>query len=92
MNILTTSMGLSILILTITQTVSLHRATVCRQEAWLLGTELGTRSLLTSSKIRETAFHSQCQLKITRNKKTIYWHKLTDLVLHHFELEVRGKI
>jgi hypothetical protein len=78
--------------MTLTQSVALHRATICRQEAWLLGTELQTRSLLTDPKVIENSFHGRCKLRVIRNKKTIVWHHLKNLSLHKLQLDLNGKI
>lgn len=88
MNILSWMLSLGILVWLMTEAVSLHRANVCRQEAWLKSTELRTRALLHDPKDREKDWHLGCRLILFRDGTTITWRRLPSLTEHNFELDL----
>ncbi|MCM2350411.1 MAG: hypothetical protein NDI69_10355 [Bacteriovoracaceae bacterium] len=92
MNLISWVLGLSILIYLMLEAVAFHRATVCRQEAWLKSAELKTRSLLPNAKERERSFHLSCRLVLLRDKENITWQKLPGLRKHQFTLKLEGSL
>lgn len=83
---------LGILIVLMIKAVDFHRATVCRQEAWLKSAELKTRSLLTDPKPREREWHLGCRIHLLREQETITWQKLPSLKKHQFDLDLEGSL
>ncbi len=92
MNILAWLLCLSILIYLMIQAVAFHRATVCRQEAWLKSTELKTRSLLYSPKAIERDWHLGCRIHLLRHQEKISWQKLPNLKKYDFHLVLKGAL
>jgi hypothetical protein len=92
MNVLHWLVALSFLIILLIEAVDFHRATVCRQEAWLKSTELRTRSLLSNPKPRERDWHLQCRIHLVRDQETISWQRLPSLKKHDFDLPLRGAL
>lgn len=85
-------LALSILITLMIQAVDFHKSTVCRQEAWLKGTELKTRSLLSDPKPREREWHLNCRIHILRAQEEITWQRLPHLTKHSFDLPLKGAL
>lgn len=91
MNLLSWLVAFTTLVILMLQAVGLHKATVCRQEAWLKSTELLTRSLL-SADFKEKEWHLRCQLLIIKNQDQILWQRLPSVRKHQFFLEINGKL
>ena len=92
MNILAWMLSLSILIYLLAQAVVFHKATVCRQEAWLKGTEMRTRALLSNAPKEDKDWHLGCKLLFKREKSAITWKKLPFLEERDFTLDLEGKL
>lgn len=92
MNLLAWILSLSILILLMAEAVDFHRATLCRQEAWLKSTELITRNLLFNAPEQERAFHVSCRITLLREKTKVTWKKIPSLKSHHVLLELDGRL
>jgi L-rhamnose isomerase len=85
-------LAISVLIVLMIQAVDFHKATVCRQEAWLKGTELITRSHLSNPKPYEREWHLNCRLHILREQESISWQRLPHLTKHAFNLPLKGEL
>lgn len=92
MNQLGWLLGLMILVLLLTQAVTFHKATVCRQKAWLKSTELRTRALLSSSPAREKALVLSCKTMVARTNEQIIWQKLPTPKTHQYNLKLTGQL
>lgn len=92
MNLVSWLLAISTLIYLMIQAVSFHRATVCRQEAWLKSTELRTRALLFEPKPYERDWHLGCRIHILRNQEEITWQRLPNLNKHSFTIELNGEL
>lgn len=69
-----------------------HKASVCRQDAWLKGTLLMTRTLLHSPASSEKLINPSCRLLVSRSDKEVHWQRLPSLKKHTFTLELKGKL
>jgi hypothetical protein len=74
------------------QAVRFHRATVCRQEAWLKSTELRTSALLDHARKTQKAFHTGCHTSFYRYADIITWRKWNESKKKIFELDLKGKL
>jgi hypothetical protein len=92
MNLLVWVASLSILVTLLIQGVNFHRATVCRQEAWLKSTEVKTRSLLSKPNSRERDWHLSCRLHVLREHDRVSWERLPQTKAHRFELPIEGSL
>ncbi len=92
MNILSWMLSLAILIYLMVEAVAFHKATVCRQEAWLKSAELRTGALLYRPGNRARTWHLSCRMLITRKDSDIHWQKLPSLKRNHFKLSLDGSL
>lgn len=92
MNILAWLMSLAILIFLLAEAVDFHKATVCRQEAWLKGTEMRTRALLSDAPEKDKDWHMGCKLFLQRKRAVITWRKLPSIFEKEFVLELEGAL
>lgn len=92
MNILAWMLSLSILIFLLIEAVAFHKATVCRQEAWLKSTELRTRVLLHRPKQKDRSLHLRCRLLVTRKNSEIRWQMLPSLKKNKFTISLDGSL
>ena len=91
MNLLSWLLSLTLLLVALMESVDFFSATICRQKAWLISTELQTRSLLDSSAPTETAFNQNCRLQVIRNA-SVSWHRIGAQGKHAFHLPLKGKL
>lgn len=92
MNILSWMLALGFLVSVLSQGITFHKATVCRQEAWLISTELITGSLLSNPKPLERDFHLGCRISFLREQTKVFWQRFPHLKRHHFELNLSGTL
>lgn len=92
MNLIAWLVAISTLIALMIQAVAFHKATVCRQEAWLKSTELRTRALLYHPSPHERDWHLGCRLHLLRNLEEITWQRLPSLTKHDFKLDLAGEL
>lgn len=92
MNLVSWIVAISTLIYLMIQAVSFHKATVCRQEAWLKSTELRTRALLYKPAPYERDWHLGCRIHLLRSQDEITWQRLPHLTKHPFALELTGDL
>lgn len=92
MSFLSWMLALGVLVYIMIESVAFHRATVCRQEAWLKSTELLTRALLLKPKAKEREWHLGCRLHFTRSEQEVTWQKLPSLKKRHFALSLDGRL
>jgi hypothetical protein len=92
MNILNWCLTLGLLIWLMVEAVTFHKATHCRQEAWLKSTELITQGLLYGVKKETKGTHLACKLYLSRKKETVTWQRLPDIKKHQFTLELDGNL
>jgi hypothetical protein len=91
MNLLAWLLSLTLLTIALKESVDFFSATLCRQKAWLISTELQTRSLLDSPKAVETSFNPKCQLQVTR-RASVSWQRVGSQEKHLFYLPLKGKL
>lgn len=92
MNFLSWLLALSVLFTLLIQAVDFHKATVCRQRAWLKSTEMSTRALLHEPALKDRDWHLSCRFVIVRDKDEITWRRLPSLNKHTFSLELKGRL
>ncbi len=92
MRTLTTFMTLGILVFLGQQAVTLHKLTVCRQEAWRSSLTLHTRTLLTESLPSERDFLPSCKIIISRENNRVSWTRLPVPRRLIVPLYLRGKL
>jgi hypothetical protein len=92
MNFLSWLLALSVIIALMIQAVAFHKATVCRQEAWLKSTEMRTRALLHNPRLKDRDWHVGCRLLVVRDQEEITWRKLPSLIKYSFSLELKGHL
>lgn len=92
MNFLAWLLGLSLLLVLSLGAVDFFKASVCRQKAWLKGSELQTRTLLHNPPASDQAVDISCKLYVIRKNKTITWQRLPNLKKHLFNLPLKGKL
>lgn len=92
MNLLAWLLSLTLLVAVFIQAVAFHRATVCRQKAWLKGAELKTRTLLHDPPQSDQTMDIGCRLYVKRKEKRISWQRLPSFNKHEFVLDLRGKL
>lgn len=92
MNSLSWILAFSVLVLLMAEAVNFHKATICRQEAWLKSTEMKTRSLLSNPPERDQDWHFRCRLHIRRTKEEISWQRLPSPTRHPFPLPLKGEL
>lgn len=74
------------------QAVTLHKLTVCRQEAWGASLVLHTRTLLSETRSSEKEILSKCRVIVSREKNAVSWIRLPVPRRHLVPLKLRGKI
>ena len=92
MNFIAWAMALTLMVTFMFKAVAFQRATVCRQKAWLKGTELETAALLHQPKDHAHSIDLKCNLYVTRKFHKISWRRLPNLKAHQFELPLRGML
>lgn len=92
MNFLSWIIALSVLIFLMVKVIAAHKASVCRQEAWLKSTEFLTRSFLSRKELSERQWHLSCGLKVTRKGHEIFWQKLPSLEVRKFPHSFEGSL
>ena len=92
MNLVSMLVAISTVIYLMIQAVSFHKATFCRQEAWLKSTELRTRALLYKPTPYERDWHLGCRIHLLRNQGQITWQRLPHLTKHQFNLDLTGDL
>jgi hypothetical protein len=85
-------LALSVLIILTIEAVALHKATVCRQKAWLKTTELMTRLLLSNPPENDRTVDLNCRIMASRHQKTITWQRLPNLKKHPFSVDLKGRL
>ena len=92
MNLIAWLLGLSLLIVLMVEAVAFHRATVCRQKAWLKSTELLTRATLTKAPAKDQVVDLSCRVKVSRNGESITWQRLPHLSQNNFFVSLKGSL
>ncbi len=92
MKILLVLMTSGLLVFLGQQAVTLHKLTVCRQEAWQVSMILHTRTLLSENRISEKEILPKCRMIVTREKSAVSWVRLPVPRRHHVPLHLQGKI
>ena len=92
MKILMVLMTSGLLVFLGQQAVTLHKLTVCRQEAWQASLVLQTHSLLTQSSHSEKEILFKCRMIVTREKNAVSWVRLPLSRRHQFPLRIEGKL
>ncbi len=92
MNLLSQLLALTLLFTLLFEAVVFHKATVCRQKAWLVATELTTRGLLHSPKSVEEATHLSCRLWLRKDPLKVQWQRLGSIKRHEFVLPLDGRL
>jgi hypothetical protein len=92
MNLLSVVLSLSLLVFSFTEAVALHRATVCRQKAWLRSTELLTAATLVREFKNETSLNVACQTAVNIDGRTISWLNTKTFKKHLFEVDLKGNL
>ena len=92
MKVLPWLLAISTLILVMIEAVAFHKATVCRQEAWLKATELRTRTLLGHSNHSQRDFHYGCRIILVGQKESITWQRLPGFKKYSFDLPLKGHL
>lgn len=92
MNILVWALTLSTLLTIITQAVTFHRVTVCRQIAWLSSTKLITRKTLTNTRPQEREWHVGCRQLVESKEKGVSWKTYPGFIRHNFSVRLEGKL
>lgn len=92
MNLVSWLVAISTLLGLLIQAVTFHKATVCRQEAWLKSTELRTRALLFKPAPFERDWHLGCRIHLLRSQEEITWQRLPNLTKHEFKLDLTGEL
>lgn len=92
MNFLAWLLGLTLLLSLSMGAVEFFRASVCRQKAWLKGSELKTRTLLHRPPKSDFAVDPGCRLYVTRKDQSISWQRLPNTKKHQFNLPLKGRL
>lgn len=92
MNILTWSLSVALVIALMSQAISFHKSTVCRQEAWLKSIELKTNALLSKPASREHKLIPKCKIHVIRNYSNITWNYPPSLKNIVFNLDLQGNL
>jgi hypothetical protein len=82
-------MALSFLLSVMVESIRFHKATVCRQEAWLMSFILISRDLIPQLS-HEQRFHQGCHFWVTRHKHAVFWGDQKKR--HQFKLKLQGKL
>ena len=92
MKILAVLMTTGLMVFLGQQAVTLHKLTVCRQEAWRSSLVLHTHTLLTEVKSSEKEFLSSCRIIVAREKNAVSWLRPSVSRRHSVPLSLQGKI
>lgn len=92
MKILTTLMTLGLLVFLGQQAVTLHKLTVCRQEAWRSAVTLHTRTLLSEVSASEKDILFRCRIVVAREKNLVSWTKANLPRRFNVPLHLRGTL
>lgn len=92
MNILSVVISLSLMIFLGQQAVTLHRLTVCRQDAWRTSVTLQTRTLLSMVSTSEKNVLPRCRILVSRTNNIVSWYRLTSPGKHTLSLNLKGKL
>ncbi len=72
------------------EAVTLHKLTVCRQEAWRSSVTLHTRTLLSKSQSLEKDILLRCGILVSRNQKLVTWSR--SWKKHAVPLRLKGQL
>ncbi len=92
MKFLVTLMTLGLLVFLGQQAVTLHKLTVCRQEAWRSALTLHTRTLLSEVSPSERDIIFRCRIVVSREKAQVSWTKAELPRRLKVPLNLRGKL
>lgn len=92
MKILVALMTLGLLVFLGQQAVTLHKFTVCRQEAWRSALTLHTRTLLSEVSLSEKDILLRCRIIVSREKHLVSWARADFPRRLKVPLNLRGKI
>ena len=92
MNLLAWLLALTLMVTVMVEAVAFHQAAVCRQKAWLKGTELQTSTLLHRPKEFAQSIDTSCKLYVVLKQKKVTWIRMPNLSKHTFNLPLSGKI
>ena len=92
MNLVAWLVALTLMVTIMIKAVAFHQATVCRQKAWLKGTELQTGTLLHRPKEFVQSGDLSCKVYVVRKHNRVSWRRLPNVKSHDFNLPLRGKI
>ena len=85
-------MTLGLLVYLGQQAVTLHKLTVCRQEAWRSALTLHTHTLLTKVTPSEKDILFRCRIVVSREKNLVTWTKADLSRRLKVPLNLRGKL
>ena len=92
MKILAVLMTTGLMVFLGQQAVTLHKLTVCRQEAWRSSLVLHTRTLLSKVETNEKDVLARCRIIVTREKNAVSWIRPSVSRRHSVPLRLQGKI
>jgi hypothetical protein len=90
MNTLVSLLCLGLLVFLGKEAVTLHKLTVCRQEAWRSSVTLHTRTLLTKTQPSERDILYRCGIVVSRNQRMVAW--MRSMKRHSVPLGLKGKL
>lgn len=91
MNFLSWTLAMGLFLGLFSQSLKLHEATVCRQEAYRGGTILLTQNLLSYPRSQDGLVNPSCHLTMLKKGHSVTWWRQGRLP-KLFELNLRGKM
>lgn len=92
MSILSIMISLGLMAFLGQQAVTLHKLTVCRQDAWRASVTLHTRTLLSEFSASEKDVLPQCRILVSRKNSNVSWVRLPSPGKHTVSLHLKGKL
>ncbi len=74
------------------EAVTLHKLTVCRQEAWRSSVTLMTRTLLSEAPATDKDILFRCGIVSNLKNNKVSWFRITSHRLHYVTLKISGKL
>lgn len=90
MNSLIALLSFALLVYLGQEAVTLHKLTVCRQEAWRSSVTLHTRALLSRPETSEKEVLHRCGILVSRDRKSVTWQR--SLRQHSVPLRLKGTL
>ena len=92
MNFLSWLLSLSLMIYLLMEGVVFHKATICRQEAWLEAFNLTVKTTLSTKTTPTQYIDPGCRLHVVQTNGKVFWQRFPSLKRQTLDLKLKGHL